>query len=184
MRSFKDVVATASPPIFKFGPRLQPPCRTLKAVITPPPRREPPRCRGYYSAYRPRPETEMTRRPIHGTAAPEDFTTLEPGWQQVKVRHWWRRAVLSTAPQPPASRRWDEPSIRSPCRHRAPAEASASLRLFQQATSGRCFVCLSTDHRASHCRDPVRCFLCRRSGHRAKSCRAHARPALLRPEHR
>ena len=54
--------------------------------------------------------------------------------------------------------------------HHAPS-TSLALDAFKRKTAGRCFVCLSTSHRASACRDPIRCFSCRRSGHREAHCR-------------
>lgn len=110
-RSFRDVVASGKTLDFKFEKRQQPVRCDLKTAFTSPrqeasksPRGLSLRRSSYSMPYRARPEREMARRRIHSTAAAEDFTPLEPGWQQVRVLHWWRRAVHSSPAQPPSSR--------------------------------------------------------------------------------
>ncbi|KAF8710066.1 hypothetical protein HU200_029794 [Digitaria exilis] len=44
------------------------------------------------------------------------------------------------------------------------------LPAYKEAFVGRCFRCLTSDHRLSQCRDPPRCLACRRSGHFARDC--------------
>jgi hypothetical protein len=41
---------------------------------------------------------------------------------------------------------------------------------------GRCFWCLSKDHKVVHCHDPPRCLNCLGSGHLAHRCRAPPNP--------
>lgn len=133
-RSFRDVVASGKTLDFKFEKCQQPVRCDLKTAFTSPrqeasksPRRSPLRRSSYSMPYRARPEREMARRRIHSTAAAEDFTPLEPGWQQVRVLHWWRRAVHSSPAQPPSSRRRDVSSIWPPSEPRVP---SGAFRLF------------------------------------------------------
>jgi hypothetical protein len=44
---------------------------------------------------------------------------------------------------------------------------------------GRCFNCLSLDHRVPQCRDPRRCWFCKRSGHISSSCKSKSSPASM-----
>lgn len=80
-------------------------------------------------------------------------------WIPVHRKRKWRREEHSSASRlpPPSSRQ--RPIY------------SSSYRAFWAQTSGKCFICLSKEHRAAQCRDLVCCFNCRRSGHRARDCR-------------
>ena len=85
-----------------------------------------------------------------------------------------RRATSTTGPDadgwhPVVSRRTRKELHRMERRPRRPVPAD--LR-------GKCFNCLSPNHRATSCRSRARCFRCRALGHRTYDCPArHAAPA-------
>ncbi|KAM0876925.1 hypothetical protein ACQ4PT_035844 [Festuca glaucescens] len=53
--------------------------------------------------------------------------------------------------------------------------ASSHPSAFKTSLRGCCFRCLSSDHFAARCRDPIRCVYCRRSGHTERHCRRRAK---------
>jgi hypothetical protein len=90
-------------------------------------------------------------------------------WQMVKSKRQARQAGPSSLAGPSKQRgkRAMPPSIDPP---------SPDYKSWFQ---GRCFRCLSKDHRVARCRDPPRCLNCLGSGHFTRRCRAPPNP--LRP---
>jgi hypothetical protein len=86
---------------------------------------------------------------------------LEQGWQVVRYKRRWRKERQAL------------PKKLSLC------NASQTGRVFKQRMHGRCFNCLSLDHRVDQCRDPRRCWFCKRSGHISSSCKSKSSPASM-----
>lgn len=162
-RTYAEVarVRFASPPVRPQRPARQ----QLQSAITIPPRSN------YFTQRRPSPPRQAYGRfsPAWRHPPPQPAEELEPGCCRVQSR---RR---STRRQPEVRR-----STTLPWHGRRPTSTgdgsiSPGLQAFRQKTLGRCFVCLSTSHRAAVCRNPIRCFRCRCFGHKERDCRATAR---------
>jgi hypothetical protein len=73
------------------------------------------------------------------------------GWTEVREKHWWRKSSSFT-----------------------PANNQEHLQLrrerFLKHMEGKCFRCLSTNHKVAECRESIRCWLCLRFGHLASNC--------------
>lgn len=166
-RSFAEVVR-ARPGATSPQPLAQPLARpTLKSTITvPSPQRD-----AYRRAY----ELERTGSPHPMRTTPSKaFKPVEPGWNTVCPRRWWRTNEHSRHRLD--SRRQDGTD------RTAGRRVSLSLEEFKARTRGRYFVCLVRDHRASVCRDPPRCFACNRTGKRARHCKSpRSQPSTRHP---
>jgi hypothetical protein len=55
-------------------------------------------------------------------------------------------------------------------RHRRLHQSHPACRCFPEDLRGKCFNCLSLDHRAVRCRRPTCCFRCSEPGHRSYDC--------------
>jgi len=101
------------------------------------------------------------------------FNSAEAEWFEARVKHWWRKLQQGSTTE--ALQRHRPSNCAShPLRGQLRAEAaftSPALRAFRLKTEGKCFKCLSSDHRAASCRDPIRCFRYLGLGHRERDCR-------------
>jgi hypothetical protein len=57
-------------------------------------------------------------------------------------------------------------------RERRPTPMSRFKELLFRKAKGKCFKCLSPEHRIIHCRNPPKCLLCGEVGHKARWCKA------------
>lgn len=113
-----------------------------------------------------------------GTRRQEPPSGVAQAWVPVTRRRQHSRRAPPEQPRQDGGRRRGNDR-----RYRAPSTqpTTGALRAFIQATIGRCFKCLASDHHAAACRDPVRCFRCHRSGHRQRHCRATRLSTSQRP---
>ncbi|GJM93180.1 hypothetical protein PR202_ga09715 [Eleusine coracana subsp. coracana] len=93
---------------------------------------------------------------VFNQVAPE--LALDDGrpWTTVKPRRWWRKRALPLSDGDSSRRAGPSPTG---------AKASGAPTDFTRRFSGRCFRCLSKDHRVASCREPLKCLGCSQPGH-------------------
>jgi hypothetical protein len=90
---------------------------------------------------------------LDGTPTPSAPGVNDGGWEVVRPRYWWRRALKNPE--------------RAPRNHQLDMKGTS---LFKLKLKGKCYNCLSPAHLAFRCLAPPRCWQCLQSGHWARFC--------------
>ncbi|KAF2940112.1 hypothetical protein DAI22_03g247000 [Oryza sativa Japonica Group] len=99
----------------------------------------------------PRRDADVTTQGLNSRSSTTQVK--EDQWSEVKPRFWWRK-----------QQSFNPPNNQKPMHSRK--------QLFLKHVVGKCFRCLSLDHKVTTYREPLHCWMCRGFGHISSSCKS------------
>lgn len=99
----------------------------------------------------PRHDADVTTQGLNSRSSTTQVK--EDKWSEVKPRFWWRK-----------QQSFNPPNNQKPMHSRK--------QLFLKHVVGKCFRCLSSNHKVATYREPLRCWMCRGFGHISSSCKS------------